>query len=145
MKFEKMTVATLREKCRGLGLPVYQCKGKRLLKADLVEQLRQSTSATYDVAPAPKTTEPAYRIEARKLTDDERLTIQLAKMTPSPSEQRALYHFLAVKPEHISPNQNHILRRREAKACQILATEARTSKIKEKWTLRHLQAIGHVI
>jgi 7-keto-8-aminopelargonate synthetase-like enzyme len=39
VQLNKLTVAKLRERCRRAKLPVYQDKGKRLLKADLVGQL----------------------------------------------------------------------------------------------------------
>lgn len=39
MDYARMTVPQLRAECKRQGLPVYQHKGKRLRKADLIRQL----------------------------------------------------------------------------------------------------------
>ena len=48
----QLTVPELRGLAGEYGLPKYQRAGKRLVKADLVEQLMTATTATYRVQPA---------------------------------------------------------------------------------------------
>ena len=50
-ELSRMTVKELRELCGRHGLPKYQRAGKRLVKADLVAQLADSSESTYRVAP----------------------------------------------------------------------------------------------
>ena len=50
-ELSRMTVKELRELCGRHGLPKYQWAGKRLVKADLVAQLADTTEPTYRVAP----------------------------------------------------------------------------------------------
>lgn len=195
-----MTVPELRKECKRLGLPVYQHKGRRLRKSDLVKQLGENNGTQkyprrgstcglaigastrvnrptlenvetsgvtgknicqaglcscgtvvvrkarkgdiYAIEPAPAKRRPAVRVPARRLTDRDRLIRQLAAMPTTPVEAMALYRMLngTAKPGH-----NEILRRREGKACQILAERAKTDTGRMRWHERYLQTTGKVL
>lgn len=49
---KKLTCPQLRAICRQCGMPTYQRKGHKLLKADLVKQVQAAMAGGYAVAPA---------------------------------------------------------------------------------------------
>ena len=135
-----MTVAELRAECRKRGLPCYQHHGRRLRKADLVAMLA-TAPAPYGVEPVPPRKTNPPRVPAMRLTDDDRLTRELAAMAISADEQYALYRML--RGTHTAKHDG-ILRRREAMACQRLAERATTERGRLRWHSRYLRCTGVV-
>lgn len=135
-----MTVAELRDECRKRGLPCYQHRGRRLRKADLVAMLATSP-VPYGVEPVPPRQPNPPRVPAIRLTDDDRLTRELATMPATPAETMAVYRMLAGT---ALPKHDGILRRREAAACQRLAERATTERARLRWHSRYLKCTGVV-
>jgi len=94
---------------------------------------------SYGVEPAPARQPQAGRCPARRLADADRLVMQLAQMPTTPAERFALYRTLNGT---ATAGHDGILRRREARACEVLAARARSVRTERKWLDRKSQCEG---
>lgn len=109
-----------------------------------ISSRRDETYETYSV-------EPAHSIPAKtggrcprrnRSGDGDRLIHQLAMMPPSTAETMALYRVLNGT---ATVGHDGILRRREAKACQVLAERAKSKFGEMKWLNRKANCEGRMM
>lgn len=138
--WERMTVAELRAECGRLGLPKYQANGKRLKKADLVDQLvaaggKQGSRRRARAEAAAKRPSPP----PAKITDEQAIVIALGELPVSETYAEAMYGYMRGRRD---PHTQRVLTIRRLQAIQRLRDDSADTRTWNRWNGHYVTTLA---